>query len=108
MPQRIEAFSVDVKETLEDLVNCLQYYAVILDESMNVKDTAQCMNSTFNLTQELFELVALKGRTTWKNMLDGFLECTLKIQLDLKKLVSVTIDGVAAMADSKNRSVPLL
>ena len=41
-------------------------------------------------------------------MLDGFLECTLKIQLDLKKLVSVTIDGVAAMADSKNRSVPLL
>ena len=64
VPQRIEAFSVDVKETLEDLVNCLQYYAVILDESMNVKDTAQCMNSTFNLTQELFELVALKGRTT--------------------------------------------
>lgn len=64
VPRRIEAFSVDVKETLEDLVNCLQYYSVILDESMNVKDTAQCMNSTFNLTQELFELVPLKGRTT--------------------------------------------
>ena len=38
---RIEELSEDVKETLQDLVNSFQYYSVALDESTDVKDTAQ-------------------------------------------------------------------
>ena len=39
--RRIEELSEDVKETLQNLLNSFQYYSVALDESTDVKDTAQ-------------------------------------------------------------------
>lgn len=78
-----------------------------MDESINVKNTAQlavfvwCINSEFITIEKLVELVLLKGSATGKGILDVFLACTSKI-LHLKKLVSVTTDGAPAMVGSNN------
>ena len=53
----------------------------MLDESVNVEDTAQLaifvrgINSEFIITEELVELVSLKGSIFGKDFLDGFLAC---------------------------------
>ena len=49
-----------------------------------------------------------KGSAIGNDILDGFLKCTSKIQLDLKKHASVTTDGAPAMVGSKNGFVSLL
>ena len=105
---------IRVKETLQDSVNNFQYYPVELDESVNVEDTAQLaifvrgINSEFIITEELVELVSLKGSIFGKDILDGFLACASQIQLNLKKLVSDLTDGDPAIVGSKNGNVSLL
>ena len=81
---------------------------------MDVKDITQLVifvwgiNSEFIITEELVKSVLLKGSTTEKDILYGFYECASKMQLDLRKLVSVTIDIAPAVVGSKNAFVFVL
>ena len=81
---------------------------------MDVKDITQLVifvwgiNSEFIITEELVKSVLLIGSTTEQDIFYDFYECASKMQLDLRKLVSVTIDIAPAVVGSKNAFVFVL
>ena len=51
------------------------------------------VDSQMNITEELLELVSLKGTATGKNIKDAVINCAQRRQIDLKKLVGNAKDG---------------
>ncbi|GFY56442.1 hypothetical protein TNIN_425531 [Trichonephila inaurata madagascariensis] len=50
-----------------------------------------------NITEELLELVSLKGTTTGRDIKDAVIHCTQRRQIDLKSLVGIATDGAPSM-----------
>ena len=84
MTRQTEELSEDFKEKFQGSLISFHCYSVAVDESTAVKDTVQSeifvrgTYSKFTATQELVQLVVLKGSRSGKDILDGFLKCASK------------------------------
>lgn len=100
---------------LKQQLNNANYYALAMDESCDVTDTAQLIifvryldKTRETFVEEVLALLPLLGRTRGEDMIKAVMDYFEKDELDLKKLLSVTTDGAPAMVGSKKGLVRLL
>jgi len=77
--QRTEEMGADVHDQLQDKAKQFAFFSLALDESNDIKDTAQLLvfinvvdDSTFEVTEDLAALQSIKGSTTDKDILAKF------------------------------------
>lgn len=101
--RRIEEMGNNVYAQLQEKVKEFIYFALALDESNDVQDTALLLiflrgvNSNFELSEELAALQSLKGTTTGEDIFGKVCQTMEELGLDWSKLVSITTDGAPSM-----------
>jgi hypothetical protein len=84
-----------------------------MDESTDVSNTAQLavfvrgIDNEFNVAEELYGLMAVKGTTTGEGLHDEIKKVLQKLNIPVQKLVVVVTDGAPSMA-GKNSGLFLL
>ena len=79
--RRIEEMSDNVHDSLKTRISTLVAFSLALDESTDVKDTAQLavfirgVTADLNVCEEFLQLVRLRGTTTGKDIFDAMLQC---------------------------------
>jgi len=100
------------KENHCNLIRALSvtgYYALAIDESCDISDTAQlCIyvryldNTSEQFVEEILTLLPLLGTTCGEDIYKAITEYFEKYGLDMEKIISVTTDGAPSMIGSKN------
>ncbi|XP_075692926.1 general transcription factor II-I repeat domain-containing protein 2-like [Rhinoderma darwinii] len=89
-------------------------FSLALDESTGVTDTAYCavfirgVDGDLNITEELLDLLPMKGTTTGRDIFKELEGCINTAGLPWDKLVSVATDGAPAMCSENVGVVGLL
>ncbi|GFY37597.1 hypothetical protein TNIN_342521 [Trichonephila inaurata madagascariensis] len=79
--KKIENISSEICASLNTITTSFVYFSLALDETSDINDTAQLaifirgVDSQMNITEELLELVSLKGTTTGRDMKDAVINC---------------------------------
>ncbi|KAK0131923.1 General transcription factor II-I repeat domain-containing protein 2B [Merluccius polli] len=93
--RRVESLSEDVdQQVLRDLARC-EYFSVQLDESLDVTDTAQLIDSTTK--EDFLTVLHLKDRTRGEDIFKEFKKYVQDNKVPIIKLVAITTDGAPAM-----------
>lgn len=106
--RRIEEIGKNLENQLERRIKDFSFFAIALDESTDVSDTAQLLifvrgvSEDFQVTEELATLASMKDRTTGEDIYREVRLCLEKLQLQWKKLCNVTTDGAPCMQGLKN------
>ena len=100
--RRIENMSLDIKEKLKSKKENFEYFSLVLDESIDIHDTAQLAIfvrgiKNVEILEKLVKWEPLKGMMTGRDVLNDFLRATVEMNLDLCKLISITTDGAPAV-----------
>ncbi|KAI7790369.1 putative general transcription factor II-I repeat domain-containing protein 2-like [Triplophysa rosa] len=101
--RRIEEMGDNVYAQLQEKVKELDVFALALDESNDVQDTAQLLiflrrvSSNFEVSEELAALQSLKGTTTGEDIFGKVCQTMGDLGLDWSKLASITTDGAPSM-----------
>ncbi|GFY06017.1 general transcription factor II-I repeat domain-containing protein 2 [Trichonephila clavipes] len=101
--RRIESISREICASINTNTTSFVYFSLALDDTSDIKDTAQLaifirdVDSQMNITEELLELVSLKGTTTGRDIKDAVINCAQSRQIDLKNLVGIATDGAPSM-----------
>ena len=105
--RRIEEMGDNLHQHLQNSSKKLSYFSLALDESNDVRDSAQLlifirgMNDNFEVTEELAALQSIKGTTTGEDIYEKVCQTMNGLELDWAKLASVTTDGAPSMVGSK-------
>ncbi|KAI6659632.1 general transcription factor II-I repeat domain-containing protein 2-like [Oopsacas minuta] len=112
--RRIEDLSADVKLSLKELTRQFEFFAIALDESTDLKDTAQVavfirgINAHFDITEEFASLVPLRDTTTGLNIFNAVKSVIDDFGLKLDDLCGMATDGAPAMTGTVNGAVSLI
>ena len=93
-------------EQLDARAKDFESFSIALDESTDVSDTAQCalfirdVDKSLNVTEELLELIPLKGATTGRDIFYALESCIKKHGLPWDRIVCLATDGAPAMRSS--------
>ncbi|XP_069498922.1 general transcription factor II-I repeat domain-containing protein 2-like [Ambystoma mexicanum] len=107
LTRRIEEMGDNLYQHLQNLTNKRSYFSLALDESNDVRDSAQLLifirgtNDNFEVTEELAALQSIKGTTTGEDIYEKVCQTLNGLELDWAKLASVTTDGAPSMVGSK-------
>ncbi|XP_066127213.1 general transcription factor II-I repeat domain-containing protein 2-like [Saccopteryx bilineata] len=105
--RRIEEMGDNLHQHLQNSARKLSYFSLALDESNDVRDSAQLlificgMNDNFKVTEELAALQSIKGTTTGEDIYEKVSQTVKDLELDWAKLSSVTTDGAPSMVGPK-------
>ena len=112
--RRVEEMAADVRCTLRDRCRSLRFFSLAVDESTDVRDTAQLsvflrgVNDRMEVFEEFLEIIPMKGTTTGADVLTSLLPCFDRFGLDLSCLSAITTDGAPAMVGSEKGFTTLL
>ena len=101
--RRIEDLSADLELQLRDKACAFDFYSIACDESTDATDTAQLLiflrgvDDNFCCTEELLNMMSLKGTTTGNDIFKAVSEAVKKMGLEWDKLCGITTDGAPAM-----------
>lgn len=101
--RRTEELSNNVKTQITRQAQHCQFFALAMDESNDVSDTAQvtifirAVNDDFDVVEELLGLKSLGGTTKGTDLFDALKSCVEDNNLDWAKLHSICTDGAPAM-----------
>ncbi|XP_060137961.1 general transcription factor II-I repeat domain-containing protein 2-like isoform X2 [Zootoca vivipara] len=99
----IEEMGGNLHEHLQNSSKKLCYFSLALDESTDVRDSAQLLifirgtNDNFEVTEELAALQSINGTTTEEDIFEKVCQTLRDLELDWAKLASVTTDGAPSM-----------
>ncbi|KAG6924098.1 GTF2I repeat domain containing 2, partial [Chelydra serpentina] len=111
---KITDLAENVQKQLIQISKDFKAFSIALDESTDVTDIAQCavfirgVDCNLNITEELLDLMPLKGATTGRDIFQRLEECTEKAALPWNKLVSLATDGAPSMCSENVGVVGLL
>ncbi|XP_041447439.1 general transcription factor II-I repeat domain-containing protein 2-like [Xenopus laevis] len=104
--RRIEEMGDNLHQKLQNASKKICYFSLALDESNDVRDSAQLLifiratNDHFEVTEELAALQSIKGTTTGEDIYEKVCQTMNDLELDWAKLASVTTDGAPSMVGS--------
>ncbi|KAG6926376.1 GTF2I repeat domain containing 2 [Chelydra serpentina] len=112
--RRTADISTNLSDQFKQIVSEFCFYSLAMDESTDLKDTAQLLifirgiDKNFEITEELAGMCSMTGRTTGKEISSEVIKCMNdKLGLDFTNLVAICTDGAPAMC-GKNGAVTLL
>ncbi|KAG0721741.1 General transcription factor II-I repeat domain-containing protein 2 [Chionoecetes opilio] len=111
--RRIE-MSDSVNDSLKTCCSNFNAFSLALDESTDMKDTAQLVifirgvTAALQVYEDFLQLVPLHGTTTGQDIFDAVLQCVKQHSLDPSRLVCVTTDGAPAMTGKNKGAASLL
>ena len=97
--RRVELIDEDIVSELNKKAESFKLYSLALDESNDIKDTAQLLifirgiNDSFEITEELLSMESLKGKTRGEDLYEQVSAVIERMKLPWSKLASVTTDG---------------
>nr|KAF6360044.1 hypothetical protein mMyoMyo1_011002 [Myotis myotis] len=97
--RRVELIDEDLASKLNSKAEFFKFYSLALDESNDVKDTAQLLifirgiSDNFEITEEVLAMEPLKGKTQGEDLYDRVSTVIEKMKLPWSKLANVTADG---------------
>uniref|UniRef100_A0A9J8AS26 SPIN-DOC-like zinc-finger domain-containing protein n=1 Tax=Cyprinus carpio carpio TaxID=630221 RepID=A0A9J8AS26_CYPCA len=103
MTRRIEDLGDNVYDQLNKKASEFEFFALAMDESNDVQDTAQLLifirgvSTSFEVSEELAALKSLKGTTTGEDIFVQVCKTMEELDLHLSKLASITTDGAPSM-----------
>ena len=103
MVDRICDSSENIQQQLSKKVAHFAAYSVAIDESTDVRDTAQLaiyirsVDSNAKKTEELVEIVSMSGTTKADDVFMKLVNALDKLGVDWTKLVSLAMDGALKM-----------
>ena len=112
--RRIFDLSAEVQNQLSDTIQSCSYFSLAVDESTDIQDQAQlaiflrCVSSSFEIPEELLDVISLKGRTTGAEIKTGIDETVERCSLPLNKMTALCTDGAPAMVGSKKGLLGLM
>ena len=102
--RRIDELAGDICDTPKDKVKNFVSWSFAINESTDVKDTAQLaifikgVDKELNETKELQSLQCMKDTTTGANIFSEIFNAFDKFGLDLSTLCEIATDGAQAMS----------
>lgn len=112
--RRISDISNEIIVKLRDKIQDFKYFSLAFDESTDISDSAQLVvfvrgvNESFEVTEEMLNLISLKGTTTGKDIFHAVENCLCENNLDLEKLSGISTDGAPAMIGKEKGAIKLL
>lgn len=106
--RRMDQIAELITNNLKNKISQSIYFSLALDESTDVKGTAQLLifirgvNKKFVFFEELAAVCHMHDRSTGRNIFDEVHAAANQLKLDVKKLVSVTTDGCPSMVGEAN------
>ncbi|XP_075067564.1 general transcription factor II-I repeat domain-containing protein 2A-like [Mixophyes fleayi] len=97
--RRVEGIAENLEFQLKNRAVTISFFTLALDESCDVRGTAQLLiflrgiTADFKITEELAAMQSIKGTTTGIDFLTEVNACLDKLGLKWDKLVGVTTDG---------------
>ncbi|KAJ4921377.1 hypothetical protein JOQ06_022821 [Pogonophryne albipinna] len=112
--RRASDISENIAHTLKDKLSSAEFVSLAMDESLDINDTPQLLifiraiNSKFDITEELLDMVSLENGTTGIEIKNAVLETLEKFNIGREKITAFTTDGAPAMLGKRNGAVALL
>ena len=106
--RRVDDIAGDIEQQLQTRASTFCNFALALDESTDVNDTAQLLvfvrgvDSSFQVTEELAGLGSMHGQTTGIEIFNCVRSIVDELHLPWASLTSVTTDGAPAMMGPTN------
>ena len=98
----------DIQDQLQTFAHDFEQFSIALDESTDMKDTAQLIifirgvTKDFHVTEKNLALASMKGTTTGADMFAELVKAITKFKLLWGKLASITTDGAPATTCAQN------
>ena len=101
--RRVEELGNSTEESLMAKARNFSSYSLALDESTDIRSTAQLaifirgVDNYFEITEELAAIVPIKDTTRGSDLLEGVMATIKRLGLSLSKLSGITTDGAPSM-----------
>jgi len=87
--RRIEEMSDDVQNRLQATCRKLEYFSIALDESTDLRDTAQLavfvrgVTSTVDVVEEFFQIIPMRGTCTGQDIFEALIKSLSDTELNV-------------------------
>lgn len=112
--RRASDISENIEKILKDKLSSAEFVSLAMDESLDINDTPQLLvfiraiNSQFEITEELLDMVSLEHGTTGMEIKNAVLKILTTFNIGPEKITAFTTDGAPAMLGKRNGAVALL
>ena len=111
---RIQKMGDNIEKTLKDKSQDFEFFALALDETTDITNTAQLaifirgVTSDFKIQEYLLSLESMHGTTRGEDLFEKLLLAMRKFNLPFEKLGGIATDGAPAMVGSQKGLTALL